>query len=132
MSRLSATPWTAVNKAPLSMEFSRPEYWSGLPFPPPGGLSDPGIKPRSPALQASIFYHLSHQGTLSSVCIQNIPPPHYLQPHHNHGHQTLPENMSQHYSSWEGLQWSPRDLCFCPYFPTIYSPDSIINDPVKM
>ena len=34
------------------MEFSRPEYWNGLPFPPPGDLSDPGIEPRSPALQA--------------------------------------------------------------------------------
>ena len=43
----SATP-----SAPLSMEFSRQEYWSSLPFPFPGGLSDPGIKPRSPALQA--------------------------------------------------------------------------------
>ena len=38
--------------APPSMEFSRQEYWSGLPFPSPGDLSDPGIKPRSPALQA--------------------------------------------------------------------------------
>ena len=38
-------------QAPLSMEFSRQEYWSGLPFPSPGDLPDPGIKPRSPALQ---------------------------------------------------------------------------------
>ena len=42
--------------------FSRPEYWSGLPFPPPGNLPDPGIEPRSPALQV-ILYHLSHQGS---------------------------------------------------------------------
>ena len=42
--------------------FSRQEYWSGLPFPSPGDLPDPGIKPRSPALQAD-FYHLSHQGS---------------------------------------------------------------------
>ena len=47
---LFATPWTAVCQAPLSMEFSRWEYWSGLPFPPPRDLSDPGIKPASPAL----------------------------------------------------------------------------------
>ena len=39
-------------QAPLSMEFSRQEYWSGLPFPSPGDLSDPRIEPRSPALQA--------------------------------------------------------------------------------
>ena len=42
-------------QAPLSMEFSRQEYWSGLPFPPPGDLTDPGIEPRSPALQSDIL-----------------------------------------------------------------------------
>ena len=46
------TPWTAAHQASLSMRFSRQEYWSGLPFPSPGRLSDPGIEPRSPALQA--------------------------------------------------------------------------------
>jgi len=45
-------PWTVAHKAPLSMEFSRPEYWSGLPLPSQGDLPNPGIKPRSPALQA--------------------------------------------------------------------------------
>ena len=49
--QLFATPWTVAYKAPLSMEFSRKEYWSGLPFPSPGDFPDPGIKPRSPALQ---------------------------------------------------------------------------------
>ena len=47
-----ATPWTVASQAPLSMGFFRQEYWSGLPFPFPGDLPDPGIKPRSPALQA--------------------------------------------------------------------------------
>ena len=46
------TPWTVAHQAPQSMEFSRQEYWSGLPFPSPGDLPDPGIKPGSPALQA--------------------------------------------------------------------------------
>ena len=46
------TPWTVALQAPLSMEFSRQEYWSGLPFPSPGDLQDPGIESRSPALQA--------------------------------------------------------------------------------
>ena len=50
--RLFVTPWTVAYQAPLSMEFSRQEYWSGLPFPSPGDLPDPGIEPRSPALQA--------------------------------------------------------------------------------
>ena len=42
------TPWTVAGQAPLSMEFSRQEHWSGFPFPSPGNLSDPGIKPRGP------------------------------------------------------------------------------------
>ena len=46
------TPWTVACQAPLSMGFSRQEYWSGLPFPSPGDLPDPGVKPGSPALQA--------------------------------------------------------------------------------
>ena len=44
--------WTVAHQAPPSMGFSRQEYWSGLPFPSPGDLPDPGIEPRSPALQA--------------------------------------------------------------------------------
>ena len=43
-------PWTVGHQAPLSMGFSRQEYWTGLPFPPPGDLPDPGIEPASPAL----------------------------------------------------------------------------------
>ena len=46
------TLWTVACQAPLSMGFSRQEYWSGLPFPSPGDLPDPGIEPGSPALQA--------------------------------------------------------------------------------
>ena len=48
-----ATPWTVACQAPLSMEFSRQEYWSGLPFPSPGDLPNPGIELGSPALQAN-------------------------------------------------------------------------------
>ena len=48
----SVTLWTIVLQAPLSMGFSRQEYWSGLPFPSPGDLPSSGIKPGSPALQA--------------------------------------------------------------------------------
>ena len=53
-----ATPWTIAGQAPLSMNFSRWEYWSGLPFPPPGDLPDPGIEPTSlvsPALTGRFF-----------------------------------------------------------------------------
>ena len=50
--QLFATPWTVAYQAPPSMGFSRQECWSGLPFLSPGDLPDPGIKPRSPTLQA--------------------------------------------------------------------------------
>ena len=64
------TSWIVVCQAPLFMEFSRQEHWSGLPFPSPGDLPDPGIEPRSPALQ-KILYQLSYEGS----------------PHHLSGHQ---------------------------------------------
>ena len=48
--RLFATPWTVAYQAPPSMGFSRLEYWSGVPLPSSGDLSDPGIEPGSPAL----------------------------------------------------------------------------------
>ena len=57
-----ATPWTVARQAPLSMGFSRQQYWSGLPFPSPGDLPDPGIEPRSPALQADSL-PLSYEGS---------------------------------------------------------------------
>ena len=47
-----ATPWTVAHEAPLSMDFSKQEYWSQLPFPSPGNLSNPRIEPRSPTWQA--------------------------------------------------------------------------------
>ena len=50
--RLFVTSWTVADQAPLSMGFSRQEYWSGLPFPSPGDLPDLGIEPGSPTLQA--------------------------------------------------------------------------------
>ena len=59
-----ATPWTVTHQAPLSMGFPRQEYWSGLPFPPPGDLPNPGIKPGSPALQAD--------------CLPSEPPGKYV------------------------------------------------------
>ena len=52
------TPWTVAFQAPLFMGFFRQEYWSGLPFPSPGDLPNPGIKPTSPALQADSFFLL--------------------------------------------------------------------------
>ena len=56
------TPWTGAWQVPLTMGFPRQEYWSGLPFPSPGDLPYPGIKPMSPALQADSLL-LSHHGS---------------------------------------------------------------------
>ena len=74
--RLFATPWTVAYQVPLSMGFSRQECWSGLPFPSPGDLPNPGIEPRSPALQADALpseppekpiYKVFHKIWLGSV-----------------------------------------------------------------
>ena len=65
--QLFATPWTVAHQAPLSMRFSRKEYWSGWPLPPPGSLPNPEIEPMSPAspaLQADSLL-LSHLGSPS-------------------------------------------------------------------
>ena len=62
------TPWTVAHQAPLSMGFSRQEYWSGLPFPSPMDLPNPGIEPRSPTLQAdSLLPELPGNYLLTSV-----------------------------------------------------------------
>ena len=62
----SVTPWTVAHQAPPSMEFSRLDYWSGLPFPSPGDLPDPGIEPISPA-SAGRFFTLCHLGSQIQV-----------------------------------------------------------------
>ena len=59
-------PWTVAHQAPLSMELSRQEYWSGLPFPTPGDLSDPGIEPASPPVNSLPLSHLGSLGLLFS------------------------------------------------------------------
>ena len=51
MSDSFATPWTLTHQAPMSLGFPKQKYWSGLPFPSPGGLSDPGIEHVSPSLE---------------------------------------------------------------------------------
>ena len=71
----SATPRTVARQAPLSVEFSRQEYWSGLPFPSPGDFPDPGIKPGSPACRQTL-YCLSHRLENAAVATRtSLPPP---------------------------------------------------------
>ena len=71
MSNYFVTPWTIALQAPLSMGFSRQEYWSGLPFPSPGDLSDPEIKPASSVLQVDSL-PLNQQGSLLKYIFQVI------------------------------------------------------------
>ena len=73
---LSATPWMVARQVPLSMEFSRQEYWPLLPFTPPGDLPDPGIKPASSPSPASQEHSLllSHQGSPITVCRPYLDP----------------------------------------------------------
>ena len=64
----SLTPWTVAHQAPLSMEFSRQEYWSGLTCPPPGDLPDPGIEPTSLMSLALIGRWVLSSAIWGSVC----------------------------------------------------------------
>ena len=73
--QLFVTPWAVVRQAPLSMEFSRQEYWSGLPFPYPGYLPDPEIKSMSlmsPALAGRFFTTSATREALFSKAVQEI------------------------------------------------------------
>ena len=92
------TLWIVAHQTPLSMGFSRQEYWNALPCPPPGDLSDPGIEPTSPAtpaLQADSLL-LSHPGsTHCSLSVAKWQPTPVLLPGESHGRRSLVG-----YSAW--------------------------------
>ena len=91
---LFLTSWTVARQPPLSIGFSRQEYWNGAPFLPPGDLFDPGIKPESSALAGRFFTTSTTWETLSSLDIVSIvcmsqsqspnpsPPPAHFQKYH--------------------------------------------------
>ena len=72
--RLLGTTWTVAHQAPLSIGFFRQELWSGLPFPSPGDLPDPGIKLASPVLQADSLPAESMGKIESAIGIHMLPP----------------------------------------------------------
>ena len=80
------TPWTWAHQAPLSMDFSRQGYWSGLPFPSSGNLPDPGIKPRSSALQVDSLPSelagkpLNHNLYTTNISTQYFTPYSFIEP----------------------------------------------------
>ena len=67
-----ATPWTLTYQTPLSIGFSRQEYWSGLPFPSPGDLPDLGIKPVSPVLQANSLHWVTWEALFFRTEVSNF------------------------------------------------------------
>ena len=67
--QLFGTPWTVAYQAPPSMGFPRQEYWSGLPFPSPGGLADPRSEPGSPAMQADTLPSEPPEATIIIIVI---------------------------------------------------------------
>ena len=67
--QLFVTPWTVTCQTPLFMGFSKQDYWSGLPFPPPGDFPDSGIKPMSPILAGRFFTNCTTWGALTYICL---------------------------------------------------------------
>ena len=74
MSESFVTPWTVALQAPLFTEFSRQEYWSGLLFPSPEDLPDPGIEPGSPALQADSLPSEPPEKNYYCIHVSNFSP----------------------------------------------------------
>ena len=72
--RLFVTPWTIAYQAPLSVGFSRQEYWSGVPFPTPAALSHPGTEPVPPALQADTLPAELRLLLVHIIYLFNLPP----------------------------------------------------------
>ena len=97
----SATPWTVACQAPLSMGFSKQEYWSGLPFPSPGDLPDPGIKPWSPAAQVdSLPFELQRDLLeIRSSWIKLVGPK---------SNEKCPYKKRRRYRTFVSHIWSPR------------------------
>ena len=105
---LCATPWTAAHQAPLSMEFSRQEYWSELPFPPPGDLPNPGIEPES--LESSctgrwIIYQVDYSATRKALFHSVVRV--WLHKVSN----CFPERL--HHFTFQSLIWQAHALYLC-------------------
>ena len=127
---LFATLWTVARQAPLSMVFSRQEYWNGLPFPPLGDLPNPGFKPGSPALQvdslplepsenrqdASFNWQLSLKISYPKLYHITLTKEHHSSIDHNSGISTL-------FSWWPWTRWLNSFFHFtlCWSFQNLFS-----------
>ena len=102
----SAIPWTAAHQAPLSMGFSRQEYWSRLPCPSPGDFPNPGIEPRSSSLQADSLLSKPPRKPLN-YCDKN--PEHEINPLHRYLHVRY--NIVKYRHSVVGYIFRPYSSC---------------------
>ena len=116
------TLWTVAHQAPLSMGFSRQEYWSGLPCPAPGDLPNPGIEPRSPALQVDSLTSEppekpKNTGVGSLSLLQGIFSTQGLNPGLLHGRQILYQWSHQGSSKHTVGSWhlANKTLLCCKY-----------------
>ena len=89
------TLWTIAHQAPVSMEFSRQEYWNGLPFPTPGDIPNPGMEPRFPTLQADSLPSEPLLSRFSRVRLCVTPE--------TAAHQALPSLGFSRQEHWSGL-----------------------------
>ena len=133
MSDSFATPWTIARQIPLSMGFSRQESWSGLPFPSPEDLPDPGIEPGSPTVQADSLpsepclpFHLPNW--ISNIQLSFLPENCLLQTLHSNSHFTLASSQLGHlpvFSSMTLLLFFPnlesRLICLMSLFSLLAS-----------
>ena len=121
--RLSGTPWTAACQAPLSMEFSRKEYWRGLQFPPPRDLHNPGIEPMSlapPALAGRFFTTAPPGKPSKSISGSYDQPRQHIKKQRHYFANKGPSGQGYGFSSghvwmWEldcEESWAPKNWCF--------------------
>ena len=130
--QLFVTPWTVARQAPLSIGFSRQEYWSGQPFSSPGNLSDPGIKSGSPALQADSFTisatgeaHLIGNFALIQPNVHQSLVAHSIQEEHGQFVTQEKRIVNIILSLGHGLAWSQL-TAHCPHY-TIKSTSPTIS-----
>ena len=114
--RLFATSWTVACQAPPSRGFSRQEYWSGLPFPFPGDLPDPGIKPWPPALQADLYWLSYKIASFWCHFILTFPGNGSLALEARFRLTFLPESFTDGALSWILNHWTTREVPRNNYF----------------
>ena len=112
----SVTPWTVACQAPLSMEFSRQEYWNRLPFPSPKGdlptnLPNPGIEPRSPALQADSL-PAEPQGKPKNTGVNSLSLLQQIFPAQKSNWGLLHCRQILYLLSYQGSPWATSNACY--------------------